>query len=129
MELYGKYRRKLSSVILFVIDMMNSVHSLPMNLPTDFTDGIYSVGYSVCKNDTSYFFLLCFKFFSHGNSLGISVCIYRFSGSVKKHLDKPIYNLQQSKKIAQKSKINLNLKIFSQANLPFRQGEEKITSW
>jgi hypothetical protein len=52
--------------------MMNSVHNLPMNLPTDFTDGINSVGNSVGKNDTSSFlFLLCFNFFSHGNSLGI----------------------------------------------------------
>jgi len=59
-------------VIPFVIDMMNSVHNLPMNLPTDFTDGINSVGNSVGKNDTSSFlFLLCFNFFSHGNSLGI----------------------------------------------------------
>jgi hypothetical protein len=79
MELSGKYRRKIPSMILFVIDMMNSVHNLPMNLPTDFTNGIYSVG----KNGTSsFFFLLCFNFFFHGNSLGISVCIYRFSGSV-----------------------------------------------
>jgi uncharacterized protein YqcC (DUF446 family) len=30
----------IPSVIPFVIDMMNSVHSLPMNLPTDFT-GFY----------------------------------------------------------------------------------------
>jgi hypothetical protein len=30
-----------------------------------------------------HFFLLCFNFFSHGNSLGISVCIYQFSGSEK----------------------------------------------
>jgi len=42
-------------MILFVIDMMNSVHNLPMNLPTDFTDEIYSVG----KNGTSSFFF-CF---------------------------------------------------------------------
>jgi hypothetical protein len=28
------YRRNVSSVILFVIDMMNSVHSLPTVLPT-----------------------------------------------------------------------------------------------
>jgi hypothetical protein len=50
------------------------------------TDGINSVGDSVGKfvgkNDTSsFFFLLCFNFFSHGNSLGIYVCIYQFSGS------------------------------------------------
>jgi hypothetical protein len=53
--------------------MMNNVHSLPTELPTE----IYSVGNSVII-----FFLLCFNFFPHGNSLGISVCIYRFSGSV-----------------------------------------------
>ena len=36
------------------------------NLPTE-----YSVGNSVGKNNTSsFFFLLCFKFFSHGNSVG-----------------------------------------------------------
>jgi hypothetical protein len=35
-------------------------------LPTE-----YSVGNFVGKNDTSSFFLLCFKFFSHGNSVGI----------------------------------------------------------
>ena len=70
-ELSGKYRRKIPSVIPFVIDMMNSVHSLPKNLPTDFTDIIYSVGNCVGKNDTSSFFLLCFNFFSHYNSLGI----------------------------------------------------------
>jgi len=29
------YRRNVSSVILFVIDMMNSVHSLPKVLPTE----------------------------------------------------------------------------------------------
>jgi len=29
------YRRNVSSMILFVIDMMNSVHSLPIVLPTD----------------------------------------------------------------------------------------------
>jgi hypothetical protein len=29
------YRRNVSSVILFVIDMMNSVHSLPTVLPTE----------------------------------------------------------------------------------------------
>jgi hypothetical protein len=62
-ELSGKYRRKIPSVIPFVIDMMNSVHSLPKNLPTDFTDIIYSVGNCVGKNDTSLFFLLCFNFF------------------------------------------------------------------
>jgi hypothetical protein len=29
------YRRNVSSVILFIIDMMNSVHSLPTVLPTE----------------------------------------------------------------------------------------------
>jgi len=33
------------------------------------------------KMTRHHFFLLCFNFFSHGNSLGISVCIYQFSGS------------------------------------------------
>jgi hypothetical protein len=33
----------------------------------EITEEIYFVG----KNDTSSFFLFCFKFFSHGNSLGI----------------------------------------------------------
>jgi hypothetical protein len=52
--------------------MMDSVHSLPMNLPTDFTDRINSVGNFVGKKMTRHhFFLLCFNFFSHGNSLGI----------------------------------------------------------
>ena len=33
---------------------------------------VFSVGNSVGKNDTSsFFFLLCFKFFSHGNSVDI----------------------------------------------------------
>jgi hypothetical protein len=36
--------------------------------------------FCVGKNDTSYFFLLCFKFFSHGNSVGI----YRGNISVGK---------------------------------------------
>jgi len=76
------------------------------------TDGIYSVGKSVGKNDMSSFFLLCFNFFSHGNSLGIyrgnifvgkiprkftdenissvSVCIYQFSGSEEKGIKKGI---------------------------------------
>jgi len=35
------------------------------------TNGICFVGNSVGKNDTSSFFLFCFNFFSHGNSLGI----------------------------------------------------------
>ena len=47
----------------------------------EFTDGIYSIGNFVCKNDTSSFFFALFYFFSHCNSLGISVCIYRFSDS------------------------------------------------
>jgi hypothetical protein len=81
MELSGKYRRKIPSMILFVIDMMNSVHNLPMNLPTDFTDEIYSDGVHN-EQCSHFFFLLCFNFFFHGNSLGISVCIYRFSDSV-----------------------------------------------
>jgi len=51
-------------VIPLVIDMMNSVHSLPTNLPTDITDGIYSVGNSVGKNGTSsFFFFALFYFF------------------------------------------------------------------
>jgi hypothetical protein len=58
-------------VIPFVIDMMNSVHSLPTNLPMDFTNGINFVGNSIGKNDTPSFFLLYFKFFFHCNSLGI----------------------------------------------------------
>ena len=82
LELSGKYQRKIPSVILFLINMINSVHSLPMNLLTDFTDRIYSVGNSVGKNYTSSFFLLCFKFFSHCNSLGI----YRGNISIGKSL-------------------------------------------
>jgi hypothetical protein len=50
-------------VIPFVIDMMNSVHSLPTNLPIDFTDKIYSFANSVGKNGTSLFFLLYFNYF------------------------------------------------------------------
>jgi hypothetical protein len=36
----------------------------------EFFVGIF-VGNFVGKNNTSSFFLLCFKFFSHGNSVGI----------------------------------------------------------
>ena len=43
--------------------MMNNVHSLPTVFPTDFTDGINSVGNSVGKIITSLFFLLCFNYF------------------------------------------------------------------
>jgi hypothetical protein len=42
-------------VIPFVIDMMNNVHSLTTDLPTDFTDGIY-----VGKNDMSSFVFALF---------------------------------------------------------------------
>ena len=35
LELSGKYRRKIPSVIPFVIDMMNSVHSLPTDFPME----------------------------------------------------------------------------------------------
>jgi len=68
-------------VILFVIDMMNSVHSLPTDLPTDFTDIINSIGNSVGKNNMSLFFF-CFVliFFFYCNSLGI----YRENISVNK---------------------------------------------
>jgi len=52
-----------SLVIPFVIDMMNSVHNLPTNLPIDFTDKIYSFANSVGKNGTSLFFLLYFNYF------------------------------------------------------------------
>jgi hypothetical protein len=46
-------------VIPFVIDMMNSVHSLPTEfIPTENSIGINSVGNSVGKNDTSFFFYL-----------------------------------------------------------------------
>jgi len=62
-------------MIPFVIDMMNSVHSLP----TEFSVG-NSISNFVSKNDMSSFFLLCFKFFSHGNSVGI----YRGNISVGK---------------------------------------------
>jgi len=47
--------------------MMKSVHSLPTNLPTEFIPSVISL----VKMTRHYFFLLCFKFFSHGNSLGI----------------------------------------------------------
>jgi hypothetical protein len=57
--------------------MMNSVHNLPTNLPTESpTEQIPLV-----KMTRHHFFLLCFNLFSHGNSLGISICIYQFSGS------------------------------------------------
>jgi len=63
--------------------MMNSVHNLPTNLPTDLpTEFVLSV-IPLVKMTRHHFFLLCFNFFSHGNSLGISVCIYQFSGSEK----------------------------------------------
>ena len=39
--------------------MINIVHNLPTNLPTDFTDGINSVG----KNDTLLFFFFVLIFF------------------------------------------------------------------
>ena len=62
--------------------MMNNVHNLPANLPTESpTEFVSSVIPSV-KMTRHHFFLLCFNFFFHGNSLGISVCIYQFSGSV-----------------------------------------------
>jgi len=67
---------KIPSVIPFVIDIMNNVHSLPMNLPTDLTDIINSVG----KKWHAIIFLFCFNFFSYGNSLGI----YRRNISVSK---------------------------------------------
>jgi len=51
---------KIPSVIPFVIDMMNSVHSLPTDLPMNFTDEIYCVGNSVGKNDTSSFVFALF---------------------------------------------------------------------
>jgi hypothetical protein len=57
--------------------MMNSVHNLPTNLPTEFIPSVIPL----VKMARHHFFLLCFNFFSHGNSLGISVCIYQFSGS------------------------------------------------
>jgi hypothetical protein len=57
-ELPKKYRRNFPLVIPFVIDMMNSVHSLLTKLLMD-----YSVGNSVGKNGTSSFFLLCFNYF------------------------------------------------------------------
>jgi len=59
---------------------MNSVHNLPTDLPTEsptdgITDGfVLSVIPSVIplvKMTRHHFFLLCFNFFSHGNSLGI----------------------------------------------------------
>jgi hypothetical protein len=52
--------------------MMSSVHILPMNLPTDFTDGINTVGNFIGKIVISLFFLLYFNYFvSHCNFLGI----------------------------------------------------------
>jgi hypothetical protein len=60
--------------------MMNSVHNLPTNLPTDLpTEFVLSVILLV-KMTRHHFFLLCFNFFSHGNSLGI----YRENISVGK---------------------------------------------
>jgi hypothetical protein len=47
-------------VIPFVIDMMNSVHSLPMNLPMDFTDGINSVGKNTRRQFFFWFVLILF---------------------------------------------------------------------
>jgi len=73
--LSGKYRWNFPSVIPFVINMMNSVHNLPTNLPTE--------QIPLVKMTRHHFF---FNFFSHGNSLGISVCIYQFSGSDISHL-------------------------------------------
>jgi hypothetical protein len=55
--------------------MMNSVHNLPTNVPTESPmEQISSVIPSVIplvKMTRHHFFLLCFNFFSHGNSLGI----------------------------------------------------------
>jgi len=64
LELSEKYRHNFLSVIPFIIDMINSVHSLLTNLPMDFTYGINSVGNFVGKNNTSsFYFLLCFNLF------------------------------------------------------------------
>ena len=65
--------------------MMNNVHNLPTNLPTEspteFIPSVIPLVIPLVKMTCYHFFLLCFNFFSHGNSLGISVCIYQFSGS------------------------------------------------
>ena len=45
---------KIALVIPFVIDMMNSVHSLPTNLPTEFM---------LVKMARHHFFFICFNFF------------------------------------------------------------------
>jgi hypothetical protein len=61
--------------------MMNSVHNLPTNLPTELPTEFGMSVIPLVKMIRHHFFLLCFNLFSHGNSLGISVCIYQFSGS------------------------------------------------
>jgi hypothetical protein len=65
---------KIPSVIPFVIDMMNSVHSLPTALPMEFIPSVIPL----VKMTRHHFFF--FNFFSHGNSLGI----YRGNISVGK---------------------------------------------
>jgi hypothetical protein len=81
-----------SSVALWKIPTENSVGDSLCNwhdeqcsqFTNKFTDRITDRNYSFCnsvgKNNMSSFFLLCFNFFSHGNSLGI----YRGNISVGK---------------------------------------------
>jgi hypothetical protein len=71
-------------VIPFVIDIMNNVHSLPTNLPTDLptelSTEIFLSVIPLVEMTRHHFFLLCFNFFFHSNSLGI----YRGNISVGK---------------------------------------------
>jgi hypothetical protein len=65
--------------------MINNVHSLPtelpMKVPTEFIPLVIPSVISLVKMTRhQFFFLLCLKFFSHGNSLGI----YRGNISVGK---------------------------------------------
>jgi len=50
---------------------MNSVHNLPTNLPTETPTEFVPSVIPLVKMTRHHLFLLCFNFFSHGNSLGI----------------------------------------------------------
>jgi hypothetical protein len=79
-QLEGEQFWKTPSVIPFVIDMMNNVHSLPTDLLTDLSTELPMEFIPSVKMTRHYFFCFVLIFFSHGNSLGI----YRGNISVGK---------------------------------------------
>jgi hypothetical protein len=70
-QLEGEQFWKILSVILFVIDMMNNVHSLPTDLLTDLPTELPMEFIPSVKITRHHFFCFVLIFFSHGNSLGI----------------------------------------------------------